>query len=196
MHTLTKLLCSFLSLPSIFSLALPAQQNDAVQKSADQDKASHANLSQNFKFERLTIAHGLPHNRVMCILQDSRGFMWFGTKDGLARYDGYSFKVYKHDPADSTTISNNIIWAILEDQSSTLWVGTSNGLNEFVRASETFKRYLPDPHDLNGLNARIIRTIVESRRQPMRVNRRNGVFVGNFCARVFHNDNDRAFVGE
>jgi len=126
----------------------------------------NAPLSQNFKFEQLTIEHGLPHNRVMCILQDSRGFMWFGTKDGLARYDGYSFKVYKHDPADSTTISNNIIWAIFEDQSSTLWIGTSNGLNEFVRASETFKRYLPNPHDLNGLNARIIRTIVESRRQP------------------------------
>jgi len=118
-------------------------------------------LSQNFKFEQLTIEHGLPHNRVMCILQDSRGFMWFGTKDGLARYDGYSFKVYKNDPGDSTTISHNKIWSIYEDQSEILWIGTETGLDQFDRHSETFIRYLPNSNDSTSLSVSTIHAILE-----------------------------------
>ena len=95
-------------------------------------------------FRYLTIADGLSQNAVSAITQDQRGFMWFGTKDGLNRYDGYSFVVYRHDPADSATVSGSEITAIFEDSRHELWVGTRHGgLSRFNRARETFQRY---PH--------------------------------------------------
>ena len=64
---------------------------------------------ENLRFEHLDINSGLSQNHIMCILQDSRGFMWFGTRDGLNRYDGYQFTIYKNDRKDSASISNNFI---------------------------------------------------------------------------------------
>ena len=66
-----------------------------------------------------------------CLLQDSQGFIWIGTWNGLYCYDGYKFKLFKHDPADSTTISNENVNCIAEDAAGNLWVGTQNGLNKF-----------------------------------------------------------------
>ncbi|RMG26188.1 MAG: hypothetical protein D6732_21510, partial [Methanobacteriota archaeon] len=63
-------------------------------------------------FHRLTIEDGLPSNYVRDLMQDSRGFMWFGTLDGLARYDGHEFVIYQHDPRDTTTLSNNWIFSL------------------------------------------------------------------------------------
>ena len=67
---------------------------------------------QNIKFDHLDINSGLSQNNVMCILQDKQGFMWFGTRDGLNKYDGYKFTVYKNDVKDSNSISNNFITGI------------------------------------------------------------------------------------
>lgn len=96
----------------------------AAQDRNKQKLSSNIEASQDFPFEQFTIAHGLPSNDVRCILQDSQGFLWFGTAVGLARYDGYQFKVYLHDLADSTTISNNRILTLFEDHSQNLWIGT------------------------------------------------------------------------
>ena len=97
--------------------------------------------SQEIRFKHLTINDGLSQNAVFAILQDSKGFMWFGTKDGLNRYDGYSFTVYQHNSFDSTSISDNYISSLFEDSRGTIWVGTlSGGLNCFQRETETFKR--------------------------------------------------------
>lgn len=98
------------------------------------------------KFEHLTIEHGLPQNTVFRILQDSRGFLWVGTENGLCRYDGYSFTPYQNDPEDPSSLSHNRVFAIFEDSSSgTLWIGTENGLNKFDRRRERFTRYKHDP---------------------------------------------------
>ncbi|HRH69865.1 MAG TPA: ATP-binding protein [Flavobacteriales bacterium] len=89
-------------------------------------------------FRALTIEDGLSQGMVNAIIQDRYGFMWLATKDGLNRYDGYSFTVFRHDPEDSTTVRNNYIYALLEDKDGRLWVGTAEGLDLFDRATETF----------------------------------------------------------
>lgn len=78
-------------------------------------------------FDRLSLSHGLSQSSVSCIAQDPQGFLWFGTQDGLNRYDGYQFYVFKHDLTDTQTISNNWINTILFDKTGVLWVGTQNG---------------------------------------------------------------------
>lgn len=116
----------------------------------------------SIKFDHFTVDDGLSQSTVNCILQDSRGFMWFGTQDGLNKYDGYTFITYKHDPFDSTTISDNYIRSIYEDNSGVLWIGTRNGgLNQFDRTKETFTNYIHNPSNLNSLASNEISYIVE-----------------------------------
>ncbi|MFO7447210.1 MAG: two-component regulator propeller domain-containing protein [Ignavibacteriaceae bacterium] len=94
----------------------------------------------NIVFEHLTIENGLSQSSVRSIFQDSKGFMWFGTDDGLNRYDGYNFKIFKNDIYDSTSISSNRIYSISEDCEGYLWAATDRGLNRYNRLSESFMR--------------------------------------------------------
>jgi signal transduction histidine kinase/ligand-binding sensor domain-containing protein/DNA-binding response OmpR family regulator len=96
------------------------------------------------KFRHINSDNGLSQNFVASILQDKMGYMWFGTKDGLNRYDGYTFKVYRHNPFDSTTVSGNFINAIFEDSKGRLWIG-SNSLDLFIPESDNFRRIELNP---------------------------------------------------
>ena len=99
-------------------------------------------LAQEYNFKQLTVDDGLSQSTVFATLQDSRGYMWFGTINGLNKYDGYDFTIYSNNPNDSTTISDNVITSIFEDSKNQIWVGTVNGyLNKFNRNTETFDRY-------------------------------------------------------
>ncbi|MDQ6476864.1 two-component regulator propeller domain-containing protein [Dyadobacter sp. LHD-138] len=96
------------------------------------------------RFKQLGIDHGLSQNMVNTIFQDHRGYMWFGTKDGLNRYDGYSFKIYKTNPHDPTAISDNYITCIYEDDLKNLWVGTMfGGLNLYEEETDVFVKIDP-----------------------------------------------------
>ena len=75
-------------------------------------------------FSHLTTENGLSHSSVTCILQDSKGFMWFGTQDGLNKYDGYTFKIFKNDPADPASLANNFIFSIYENPAGDLYIET------------------------------------------------------------------------
>lgn len=97
------------------------------------------------RFERISIEQGLSQVTIYSILQDSRGLMWFGTENGLNRYDGYAFTVYKRDPEDPHSLSASTIRSIFEDSSGRLWIGTDGGLNLFDRDTRQFSRY---QHDL------------------------------------------------
>lgn len=96
---------------------------------------SDSNISNNggINFKRITIDDGLSQTTVEYIYQDSDGYMWFGTDDGLNKYDGINFEVYKYKGEDENSISGNIIVAIIEDNDGYLWIGTTTGLNKLDR---------------------------------------------------------------
>lgn len=91
-----------------------------------------------YRFEHLGVEDGLSQRTVNVILQDHEGYLWFGTDDGLNRYDGLRFEVYRHVLGDPQSLSNSRITALMEDRDRVLWVGTHNGLNRFDRRTETF----------------------------------------------------------
>jgi signal transduction histidine kinase/ligand-binding sensor domain-containing protein/DNA-binding response OmpR family regulator len=82
---------------------------------------------QTLPFNRLTTKDGLSNNYVYDLIQDQFGFLWFATDDGLNRFDGYEFKVYRNDPGDKNSISDNSIWTLTEDSEGKIWMGTKNG---------------------------------------------------------------------
>ena len=94
----------------------------------------------NLKFENLGTSDGLSSSTCLTIFQDKEGFLWFGTIDGLNKYNGYEFEIYKSVLNDSTSISNNRINAIEEDTNGNLWIGTNNGLNFFNKKTNSFLR--------------------------------------------------------
>ena len=101
---------------------------------------------QEFKFQHLKVNHGLSQSWVKCIYQDKFGFIWIGTHNGLNRFDGYSFKVYKNNSSEKS-ISHSSINQIFEDEHGNLWVGTKRGLNLYDRNKDKFKqKYLPDKY--------------------------------------------------
>ncbi|MGN6493906.1 MAG: hybrid sensor histidine kinase/response regulator transcription factor [Agriterribacter sp.] len=94
----------------------------------------------HYQFRRLDLRNGLSHNQVNAIYRDSKGFMWFGTMSGLNRFDGYDFKIFKHDLRDSTSLSDNYIDRIYELPERKLWITTRNGNNIYDPFTEKFSR--------------------------------------------------------
>ncbi len=113
------------------------------------------------KFDRISIESGLSQSSILCICKDRVGFFWFGTYDGLNRFDGYQFKVYKNDPANPFSLSNNHVETIIEDKSGDLWFGTENGLEKFDREKERFIIYRNIPNDTSSLSYNYIRYLYE-----------------------------------
>jgi ligand-binding sensor domain-containing protein len=100
------------------------------------------------RFLRLSAEQGLSNENVRAILQDSAGFLWIATEDGLSRYDGYSFTVFRRDPTRHNGLPDSMVTALYEDSRGRLWVGTLGGLSLFDRGGETFTLRLPlRPHD-------------------------------------------------
>lgn len=109
------------------------------------------------KFNRLTSSNGLSQNRVSSIVQDHDGFIWIGTEDGLNKYDGYNFEIFKRNPGDSLSLNDNQALAMHVAKDGTLWVGGSlTGLSKYNSATKTFKRYNSDHSNPNSLAEDII----------------------------------------
>lgn len=130
----------------------------------------------SIEFEHLSTVDGLSQNDVNCIYQDKQGFMWFGTHDGLNRYDGYSFKVFKPNPNDKNSISSNLIWDITEDDYGNLWVGTTgNGLNLYDKTTEKFTRFKHDDFDKHSIVDNTIRALFADSKNRLWIGTAKGI---------------------
>ncbi|HET9587483.1 MAG TPA: two-component regulator propeller domain-containing protein [Anaerolineales bacterium] len=121
------------------------------------ERVSPASLPQicncEMRFDHISIEQGLSQSSVGVIFQDRRGFLWFGTQDGLNRYDGYNFKTYKPDPDVPTSLSDRWITSIVEDRQGMLWIGTRlGGLNLYDPLTEQFTHFLHDSEDPSSLS--------------------------------------------
>lgn len=94
--------------------------------------------TRQFYFQHLGLEEGLSQSSVLCIIQDKKGFMWFGTKEGLNRYDGSNFRIFSYNPNDTTSLGNNVVNALYEDEKGILWVGTDNGVYLYNPRTEAF----------------------------------------------------------
>ena len=131
--------------------------------------------AQSLKFDRLSVQNGLSENLVSCIFQDSKGFMWFGTQDGLNRYDGYKFKVFRHEPGNMNSLSDYAVNAILEDDSGFIWIATRNGLNKFNPQTEIFKNFQFSKNKKNTLSDNFITAIITDTKNNLWIGTKNGL---------------------
>ena len=100
---------------------------------------SYASMIENFNFKNITIEDGLSQSTIKTIYQDSKGYIWIGTEDGINRYNGYEFKQYKYDEYDKNSISHNYIVDIAEDKNGRIWVSTINGLTRIDTDKDEIK---------------------------------------------------------
>ena len=127
--------------------------------------------------EHLTTSDGLPQATVMTTLQDSQGFVWLGTEDGLVRYDGHELYRYAHSRTDAASLPGNYVWQIVEDAHSDLWIATNDaGVAKWARRSDSFTSYRHDPNDATSLASDRVRTVL--------IDTRGYVWIGTFDAGV------------
>ncbi len=132
-------------LPVLLSLTASISTNAWAQ--------SRSSSPEDITFERITLTEGLSAGQVRSIVQDEQGFLWIATGDGLNKYDGYGFTIYRNRPGDSTSISYNWIQRVFIDRQGTLWAGTfGGGLNRFDPDTETFSHYRHDEKDPRSLS--------------------------------------------
>jgi ligand-binding sensor domain-containing protein len=117
-------------------------------------------FASGYRFDHLGAENGLPDNTVNCCLQDEQGFMWFGTNDGLCRFDGYTFKVFRSNSADNNSLSDNVVMDISSDHQGNLYVGTRNGgLNILHLENNRITRYMHNPDNQQSLSQNTVRKV-------------------------------------
>ncbi len=128
------------------------------------------------RFRRIGLDDGLSQAGAQCLLQDQTGFLWAGTQDGLNRYDGYSFKVFRNEAGNAGSLPDNDVRSLCETRDGALWVGTfANGLCRFDRVTETFKTYPPNPGDPRALPGGGVRAIFEDRDGTLWIGTNGGI---------------------
>ncbi len=147
-----------LLMPLFFLWALPVSGNEII------------------RFEHISVEQGLSQSGVHCIFQDSKGFLWFGTWDGLNRYDGYSFTVFKNDPDDPGSLRHNVINTIQEDRQGLIWIGTGGGgLNCFDPEQQKFFSFRHDPENPQSLSHDDVEVIYTDTRGTLWIGTQKGL---------------------
>ncbi len=121
-------------------------------------------VPEKIQFKHLTKEEGFSENFIWCVLQDHKEFLWIGAQDGLIRYDGIHFKLYKNSSFNTNSLGGNTIRVIYEDRSGTLWIGTGGGgLNRYNDSDENFSRYVYNPDDSTSISSNYIYSIYEDK---------------------------------
>ncbi|RNC64115.1 hybrid sensor histidine kinase/response regulator transcription factor [Proteiniphilum sp. X52] len=139
----------------------------------------------NFKYYK--VEDGLSSNTVYAVLQDSKGFMWFGTENGLNRFDGYTFTAYRNIPRNENSLVNNYVYCLIEDEDQTLWIGTERGVCTFDLGKEGFNPFILKTEKGTPVSGRIQNLIsdngkiwIASARQGVFVYENNKLFLHSF----------------
>ena len=140
----------------------PLAQSDQLPRTSSVFALNH-----NYLIDHFTIEQGLSDNIVNAIIQDKQGYIWIGTNDGLNRFDGYSFTIFKHEQGNSASLSNNKVNAILEDSEGIFWVATDGGLNIFDPLTETFRSFQQHPTAKKTISHNEVKTIFEDKQGNM-----------------------------
>ncbi len=132
--------------------------------------SARAQSNYEYHVEILTTANDLPSNSIYAVTEDSLGFLWVGTQNGLARYDGYDFKTYYPRPGDTTSLAGRQVITVHIDAKGQLWAGGGwsdiGGVSRFDYATEKFSRYRHNPDDSNSLLSDEVASIISSRHEP------------------------------
>lgn len=136
------------------------------------------------KFEHFTTNEDLSQSTVKCIQQDNLGFMWFGTINGLNRFDGLNFSSYHFSPQDSSSLTSSHITALFEDSKGNFWIGTPDGLNKLIRETNNFQRFIHSKENLNTLPNNYIQDILEDNKGNLWIATRGGLS-------KYHNETNR-----
>lgn len=126
-------------------------------------------------FNHLTVKDGLSHNQVFGVTSDNNGFLWFITRDGLCRYDGYSVRVFKHQDGKRDSLCANYINAIVKDANGYLWLGTQGGLCRFDPVWESFKTFPHEEFNPNPNGSREVETLYIDSRDILWIGTENGL---------------------
>ena len=132
--------------------------------------------AQQYSFVRFTIENGLSNNVVYSTLQDSKGFLWIATHDGLNRYDGYDFKKFLHYPFDKKSLASNMTIDMTEDAEGRLWILTNTHLHLYNEKNESFERYILPPGTVNHSNQSVSR-MIDGNKHFLLLNLFNGLFL-------------------
>ncbi len=155
-----KAIVCFLFVCAVFPVVHAAAQGQG-QLSTGELPSALASFPAQLRFHHLDQTHGLSQSNVYTVYQDRQGFMWFGTQEGLDRYDGYRFHSYRRVPFDTTSLGPGWVTAILEDRSGTLWIGRTQGLSRLDRETGRFVHYAHHPDDSLSIGGSNIRAMVE-----------------------------------
>lgn len=121
------------------------------------------------------MADGLSNNSAICLLEDKDGFIWIGTYDGLNKFDGINFEIYKHVFNDSNSLINNQVNCLTETNKRELWIGTANGLCQYNSKTNRFKTY-PLPTILSNTNSLYIRSVLETKDEKLWIGTTRGLY--------------------
>ena len=130
----------------------------------------------NIKFENFTIEQGLPQASVETMIQDKKGYLWLGTNDGLARYNGYEFKVYGNEIGIDNSIVGNYIVDLEIDNNNNLWVATTNGLSKINLDTYVIRNYVEN----DGLKNINITYILADNKNNVLVATSNGLYINHY----------------
>jgi len=172
----------------------------------------------NLRFDRISLEQGLSQSSILGITQDSQGFMWFATQDGVNKFDGYTFRVFRQNLADSNSLSNNFCTSLLADYGGFMWIGTSaSGLDRYDPRTDTFRNFRHNPLDAQSLSFDAVGPLAEDASGMIWVGTRRGLNLlnpetgtvrrfnhvprdsttipSNLISTIFRDRNDRIWIG-